>query len=200
MVKRIKSSNTGTGAGGEQLSQSEPLGAAHEVAQLVLADIEQPSGLPFNISKLASESARLYGDWARTMLGVGEREVPAKDPRFADPAWRDNPLYRRLGQGYMAFCEAADRLAEGNPDWRKRERAKFLTGILTSSLAPTNSLLGNPAALKRFYETGGMSLVAGAKNMLGDLRHNKALGAKANQALIVQRRAVGRPTFIGHEF
>ena len=175
MVKRIKSSTTGTGLGGEQPSQAAPLGAAHEVAQLVLADIEQSPGLPFNISKLASESARLYGDWARTMLGMGGREVPAKDPRFADPAWRDNPLYRRLGQGYLAFCEAADRLAEGNPDWRKRERAKFLTGILTSSLAPTNSLLGNPAALKRFYETGGMSLVAGAKNMLGDLRHNKGM-------------------------
>ena len=175
MVKHIKSSTIRTGAGGEQPIQAAPLRAAHEGAQLVPADIEQSPGLPFNISKLASESARLYGDWARTMLGMGEREVPAKDPRFADPAWRDNPLYRRLGQGYLAFCEAADRLAEGNPDWRKRERAKFLTGILTSSLAPTNSLLGNPAALKRFYETGGMSLVAGAKNMLGDLRHNKGM-------------------------
>ena len=175
MVKRIKSSTTDTGDGGAQLSQAESLGAAHEVAQLALADIERSPGLPFKVGILAKESVRLYGDWARTMLGRGGPEVPAKDPRFADPAWRDNPLYRRLGQGYMAFCEAADRLAEGNPDWRKRERAKFLTGILTSTLAPTNTLLGNPAALKRFYETGGMSLVAGAKNMLDDLRHNKGM-------------------------
>ena len=52
---------------------------------------------------------------------LGEREVPAKDPRFADSAWRDNPAYRRLGQGYLAFCEAIDRVAGSSPDWRERE-------------------------------------------------------------------------------
>ena len=49
---------------------------------------------------LIKETAMLYTELARTMLGKSAREVPAKDPRFADPAWRDNPLYRRLGQGY----------------------------------------------------------------------------------------------------
>ena len=157
MVKRIKAASSRAGAKDERPAADESAGAAQDTA---LAEMAEPAGLPSTVAKLATESMRLYGEWARTMLGTSEREIPAKDPRFADPAWRDNPLYRRLGQGYLAFCEAADRLAEGNPDWRKRERTKFLTGILTSSLAPTNTLLGNPAALKRFYETGGKSLVA----------------------------------------
>ena len=172
MVKRIKAASSRAGAKDERPAADESAGAAQDTA---LAEMAEPAGLPSKVAKLATESMRLYGEWARTMLGTSEREIPAKDPRFADPAWRDNPLYRRLGQGYLAFCEAADRLAEGNPDWRKRERTKFLTGILTSSLAPTNTLLGNPAALKRFYETGGKSLVAGVKNMVGDLRHNQGM-------------------------
>jgi polyhydroxyalkanoate synthase subunit PhaC len=131
--------------------------------------------LPATAAMLAKESLQLYADWARTLLGRNQREVPAKDPRFADPAWREHPLYRRLGQGYLAFSETVDRLAESNPHWRKRERAKFLGGVLTSTLAPSNTLLGNPAALKRALETGGGSLVAGAKNMVDDLLHNKGM-------------------------
>ena len=82
--------------------------------------------------------------YARTMLGglianlrmwgKSERELPQKDWRFADPAWKDNPLYNRLAQGYLAFCESVDKVVEDNPDWKKRERAKFLTGILTSAM------------------------------------------------------------------
>ena len=138
------------------------------------ADVAARS-LPATAAMLAKKSMRLYGDWARTLLGKNEREVPAKDPRFANPAWRDHSLYRRLGQGYLAFSETADRLAANNPHWRKRERAKFLGGVLTSTLAPSNTLLANPAALKRAFETGGMSLVKGAKNMIDDLLHNKGM-------------------------
>jgi polyhydroxyalkanoate synthase len=144
-------------------------------AETASRDRERKETVGARAASLAKESVRLYGEWAKTMLGLSDREVPAKDPRFSDPAWRDNPLYRRLGQGYLAFCEAVDRLAEGNRDWRKRERAKFLTGILTSMLAPSNTLLGNPAALKRAYETGGRSLIAGLKNLIGDVVNNKGM-------------------------
>jgi polyhydroxyalkanoate synthase len=92
-----------------------------------------------------------------------------------DPAWKDNPLYTRLARGYLAFCDSVDKVVEDNPDWKKRERAKFLTGILTSAMSPTNTLLGNPAALKKAYETGGMSLVRGTRNMVGDMVARKGL-------------------------
>ncbi len=147
MVKRTVRAGANNDTADARLGEAESLGAAHEIAQLALADVERSGGFPFDAGALAKESMRLYGEWARAMLGMSDRQIPEKDPRFADPSWRDNPVYRRLGQGYMAFCDAADRLTANNPDWRKRERAKFLTGILTSSLAPTNTLLGNPAAL-----------------------------------------------------
>ena len=40
--------------------------------------------------------------------------------------------------------------------------------MLIDSLAPSNSLL-NPAAIKRFIETGGKSTVEGGKNFISDL-------------------------------
>ncbi|HEU5294235.1 MAG TPA: alpha/beta fold hydrolase [Burkholderiaceae bacterium] len=169
MVKRRSSSEPDTS--GAQIASIETEQHAIE------APHETTGAGPFgiDIAGLASASTQLYGEWARIMLGLSERELPAKDSRFADAAWRDHPLYRRLGQGYMAFCDAVDQLAENRPDWRARERARFLSGVITSSLAPTNTLLGNPAALKRAMETGGGSLIDGAKNMLGDIVHNKGM-------------------------
>ena len=71
---------------------------------------------------------------------------------------------------------------DGNPDWRKRERARFLTGILTSAMAPTNTLIGNPAALKKAYETGGKSLVRGVQNLIDDVRHNKGMPSQVKRS------------------
>ncbi|ROZ75081.1 alpha/beta hydrolase [Ramlibacter sp. WS9] len=131
---------------------------------------------------VAKESALLYGELARTVAGFSKREVPAKDSRFADPAWRENPVYRRLAQSYLAFCETVDRVAGSNPEWRERERARFLGGIVTSSLAPTNTLLGNPAALKHAAETGGASLLSGLRNMVGDVLKNKGMPSQVDSS------------------
>lgn len=128
-----------------------------------------------NARAIARESAKLYGEWLKIMWGSSQREIPQKDWRFADPAWKDNPFYKRVAQGYLAFCDSVDKVAEGIPDWRKRERAKFLGGILTSAMSPTNTLAGNPAALKKAYETGGMSLVRGTKNLVGDVMARKTM-------------------------
>jgi polyhydroxyalkanoate synthase len=44
--------------------------------------------------------------------------------------------------------------------------------MLADTLAPTNTLLGNPAALKRTLETGGGNLATGLAQMLADWRRN----------------------------
>jgi polyhydroxyalkanoate synthase len=52
-------------------------------------------------------------------------------------------------------------------------KAALATGFLLDALAPTNFLLTNPAALKRMFETGGASLVAGASHFVDDVLNNK---------------------------
>jgi polyhydroxyalkanoate synthase len=120
---------------------------------------------------------RVVADATRRLfdVAIGRTDVGPTPPdrRFTDPAWASNPLYRRLMQAYLVECAALERLVEAvDLDRKSRERARFAISLLTQSLAPTNSLLGNPTALKRAWQTRGQSLVAGARNALHDLRHN----------------------------
>jgi polyhydroxyalkanoate synthase subunit PhaC len=117
--------------------------------------------------------AGLAVEGVKIVAGRSTVEPGRGDNRFADPSWTENPGYRRLKQAYLAWSKAVDSVVESaDVDWRTRERARFAAGILTSSLAPTNTLPGNPAALKRIIETGGGSLVAGARHFVDDLLHN----------------------------
>lgn len=96
------------------------------------------------------------------------------DRRFADPAWEDNPTFFWLCQSYLVFGRLAeDLIAAGELDEATRAKAQFAVSLLADALAPTNLLLTNPAALKRAFDTGGRSVLAGARNCLDDVRHNK---------------------------
>jgi polyhydroxyalkanoate synthase subunit PhaC len=120
------------------------------------------------------------GTLARDLAAVATGEAvttPAKgDTRFADPAWRDHPVYRRAGQAYLVTVNAINELVErADVDWRTKEQARGAAAILTTALAPTNTLPGNPAALKRAFDTGGQSLLHGARNLLSDVRAGRRI-------------------------
>src|SRR5258708_39697085 len=57
-------------------------------------------------------------------------------------------------------------------DWKDVEQQKFAITLMTEALAPTNALWTNPAALKRAFDTSGMSLVWGMRNFISDLWNN----------------------------
>jgi poly[(R)-3-hydroxyalkanoate] polymerase subunit PhaC len=104
------------------------------------------------------------------IVGKSDYAPHAKDRRFQDPSWAMNPLYRRAMQGWMAMKQNLNNwLSDAEIDELDRARAHFILDVVTDALAPTNNLLGNPAAMKRFYETGGMSVVQGLKNAYDDM-------------------------------
>ena len=109
-------------------------------------------------------------------IGLGRSElVPQKgDNRFKDATWSDNIYFRRLLQSYLAWCRSVDVVVDSleEDDWRRAATARFLLGILTSAVAPTNFLASNPAAVKRLLETGGTSVVRGTRNWATDLVTN----------------------------
>ena len=112
-----------------------------------------------------------------TRIARGSSSVaPAKgDRRFNDPAWTSNPAFRRIEQGYLASAGALDRIVGELDDGQnntRAERARFAANILTSAVAPTNFLAGNPAAIKRAFDTGGVSVLRGVRNFVSDVRHN----------------------------
>ncbi|HEY7016533.1 MAG TPA: alpha/beta fold hydrolase [Streptosporangiaceae bacterium] len=92
------------------------------------------------------------------------------DLRFADATWRENYAFRLLGSSYRLFEEWASRMVEATDGpWDRQARTRYLAYILTATMSPTNLLLTNPAALKRSFETGGMSVLRGSRNMARDL-------------------------------
>jgi polyhydroxyalkanoate synthase len=136
---------------------------------------------------LAAEAGKLAADLVRVVAGRGDFKPARGDRRFDDKTWSDNPIYRRLSQAYLAWAAAMNRLVDhmdqNDVDWHTVERARFATGILVSALAPTNSFLGNPAAIKRAFETGGVSVWRGFQNWLDDLRHNGGMPSQVQRGV-----------------
>lgn len=137
----------------------------------------------FDAGKVARETFELGVELVRILAGASAVEIDPADRRFRDPTWREHPFYRRLGQAYFAYCRALRNAVNDDADWRDRERARLLADVITASVAPTNTLPGNPEALKRAFETGGMSLLRGARNFLHDVRHNRAMPSQLDPAL-----------------
>jgi polyhydroxyalkanoate synthase subunit PhaC len=123
----------------------------------------------------------LLGELARIATGGSELAPDTKDRRFADPAWQESAAYRALAQAYLDWGNALNRfLDDAKLDKHDAERARFVAALLIDALAPTNSLVGNPAALKKLVETGGASLVHGLENFVGDLVRNGGLPAQVD--------------------
>ncbi len=132
------------------------------------------------------ESGRLAAALTRIARGTDDLRPHPKDKRFSDPAWGESPVYRRLGQGYVALERSlqalVDQMEASGADWHDVERARFAVRVLTSTAAPTNTPLGNPAVLKRAFETGGGSVVRGLRNALSDLRHNGGMPSQTDRS------------------
>jgi polyhydroxyalkanoate synthase subunit PhaC len=121
-------------------------------------------------------------------IGRGRSEVQPKrgDARFRDPAWEDSAVFHRLEQAYLATCQASDNLVDTleEKDWTHAQKARFLMGIVTSTAAPTNLLIANPAAMRRARDTRGASLAKGFGNWLSDLRGHGGMPSTAKPGVL----------------
>ena len=141
------------------------------------------------LRETASDPARLmrHGqamgqDMLRIMTGKSELAPDAKDKRFRDPAWQYNPFMRAGMQYYLAVQKGAAKwLDELELDALEKDRARFVSTIIIDSLAPTNTLAGNPTAQKRLIDSGGLSLMKGLKNAYNDMIHNKGLVSQVDK-------------------
>jgi polyhydroxyalkanoate synthase len=160
---------------------AEPVGipSPRGMARGLLAAFTQPR-------PVAREAVRLGQDTLRILRGTDEIGPSPKDKRFADPAWSSHPGYRRLAQSYLAAAASLDRLVDdfeaGGADWREVEQVRFVLNAVTAAMAPTNTLVGNPAALKRAFDTAGASVVRGLGNMLSDIVRNGGLPTQVDRS------------------
>ena len=130
-------------------------------------------------------TAGLAGEALKITVGRSKVAPDRKDWRFTDATWSENAVYRRVMQYYLAWAESMGAMADSAQlDWRASERARFFMGILVSAAAPTNTLVGNPAALKRVLETGGGSMVSGLGNLVDDVRHNGGMPSQVKRGAL----------------
>ncbi|WP_175653870.1 class II poly(R)-hydroxyalkanoic acid synthase [Pseudomonas sp. Marseille-P9899] len=114
------------------------------------------------------------------IFGKSSLQPEGDDRRFADPAWSQNPLYRRYLQTYLAWRkELHDWIGDSSLSPTDISRAHFVINLMTEAMAPTNSA-ANPAAVKRFFETGGKSLLDGLSNLAKDMVHNGGMPSQVN--------------------
>jgi polyhydroxyalkanoate synthase len=135
-----------------------------------------PAALAAAYGRLAADLARIPPATVARWFGVSmdpPLAVNPKDRRFADQAWSDNPAFFAVRQAYLALSRLAqDLVGAATLDPVEAGKAKLAVDFLLDALAPTNFLPTNPAALKRAFDTGGVSLVRGARHFVDDLLHN----------------------------
>ncbi len=154
------------------INREELVGA---VAMMLRSTMTNPVTTAKSASRIAKENASI-------LMGKSKRKADPKDRRFRDPAWEHNPFYRRGMQAYLATQEHLnDWVSDLKMGELEHARAKFVMGMITDALAPTNTLIGNPAATKRVVDSGGLSLLKGLKNAYTDLTKNGGMPSQVDK-------------------
>ncbi|MFL6609547.1 MAG: class II poly(R)-hydroxyalkanoic acid synthase, partial [Pseudomonas sp.] len=135
--------------------------------------------------------AHFGAELRKVLFGKSELQPSSDDRRFADPAWSQNPLYRRYLQTYLAWRkELHDWIDDSSLSPQDISRGHFVINLMTEAMAPTNSA-ANPAAVKRFFETGGKSLLDGLSHLAKDLVHNGGMPSQVDMGAFEVGKSLG---------
>ena len=132
--------------------------------------------------RLAKHAQTIGEDMVKILTGKSELAPDPKDKRFMDPAWQYNPFFRAGAQYYLAVQKGMRNwLEELELDDLERDRANFISNIIIDSMAPTNTLVGNPTAQKRLIDSGGLSVIKGLKNAYDDIVNNAGMVSQVDK-------------------
>ena len=109
--------------------------------------------------------------WSATLAPAAQS---ATDRRFAGDAWHRDPGFAQLSQGYLQFTAAMRGALDAAPlDERIKAQFGFALRQVLDAMSPANCLATNPEAMKEVIDSGGASLVAGARLFLADVAKGK---------------------------
>jgi polyhydroxyalkanoate synthase subunit PhaC len=160
----------------EIMGRLDPLALFSPLLRTSLSAAAHPDRVALALARAAGEMVR--ATTAATVRAVGGTPSYApkrgKDRRFIDPAWSENAGYWWLREIYHD-CEQAllEIVRDTDTPPAIKQKAQFAVQLMIDALSPTNSILGNPAVIKKALDTGGLSLARGARNFLHDLRTNQ---------------------------
>jgi polyhydroxyalkanoate synthase subunit PhaC len=138
---------------------------------------------PARQAELAAEGMALWGDvLAQYHVGpkasgdkTAEVELPRRDRRFADPAWREQPVFALIHQTFLLLAERVLQAVDAveGIDEREREKLRFATRSVLDAMSPSNFPLMNPVVLERTLETHGENLARGMERLARDLEKGR---------------------------
>ncbi|MGO9948539.1 MAG: alpha/beta fold hydrolase [Steroidobacteraceae bacterium] len=162
--------------------------ALNPLVSLRAQDLLDSAGVLFramiNQPKVAvAEWLSFLGELSAIVSGKSDRTPQPGDKRFTDPTWTTSALHSRLLKAYLAWGAAVEHFVEQTSlSEADKQRASLFTTILVDALAPTNSLITNPAAVRKLLDTGGQSIWQGFKNYLEDLIKNGGLPSQVDMS------------------
>jgi polyhydroxyalkanoate synthase subunit PhaC len=178
------------------MEQAGKLAAAYirprEQGQASLTPSNETSDMVKTLGKLAEHwmsdpkraleaQTRLSGSmmalWANTLHKMnGESPEPvaapdARDNRFKDPEWSDNPYFDFLKQAYLVTTRWADGLVKeaDGMDPHMRQKADFYVKQVAGAMSPSNFVATNPELLRTTLAENGDNLVRGLTMMAEDV-------------------------------
>jgi polyhydroxyalkanoate synthase subunit PhaC len=135
---------------------------------------------------------RLAVEYVAILAGTSDTAPSSRDRRFADPAWTENPVLRRVLQCYLATGETALHLVDdAELDDQMDKRLRLLVGNLVDALSPSNNVLLNPEATKAIIDTRGANLVRGTKALVIDLSRRARVPSMVDTSTFEVGRNVG---------
>ncbi len=146
------------------------LGIEHHEEPLTIQQIV--GAVLTNPTAAIRRSAGLAVETTKIVIGASDIDV-GRDRRFRHDQYSSNPLLRRVAQQYLAWrASIHDYVDDLDLNEAANQQGHFLANLVTEAAAPTNILIGNPAAIERAIETRGRSLQRGFVNWLRDQANN----------------------------
>lgn len=151
------------------------------------------------------QSTRMWEQGVAFWTSMASRSPPitpdaAKDRRFADPDWAENPVFAMIRQTYGMLSEqmlATTQQMEGL-DPAAHAKMEFAAKSIADALSPTNLAVTNPEVIKRAVETRGESLLKGLQHMLTDLSRGQLTHVDTS-AFELGRNIAATPGKVIHE-
>jgi polyhydroxyalkanoate synthase len=111
-----------------------------------------------------------------------EPDLPRQDRRFADPAWREQPVFALIHQTYLLLAERLGEMVDDVEGVSDEERAqlRFALKSVLDAMSPANFPLTNPVVLERTLETHGANLIRGIERLTADLEKGQLTHADAS--------------------
>ncbi|HEY1908143.1 MAG TPA: alpha/beta fold hydrolase [Myxococcaceae bacterium] len=170
----------------EALDRLDPVGFGRALAFEAAGLLRHPVSTAGAIARWANGALVAAGASAARAVGApseGPMPIPAKDRRFGDRTWTENAFFFYLLQHHLLREQLAKELLDAAGLGKTTERkARMASQLFVDALAPTNFFLTNPSAIRRAFESGGLSAVRGIRKWMDDVRTREGWPALVNRS------------------